>query len=158
MNAIKRLDIPESSWRGSSFNVPMSHVGHHSKASGLGQRTAARRSMVRLLFWNPIAREVRIAGSFNEWRPGATWMTHLDDGLWVKDLVLPPRKHRFCFVVDGFWSSKIEEFSTSMIPVDDLTPESACSGFRHREVVGGRWGADFASGFQVERNRKENAI
>lgn len=58
---------------------------------------------VRLEFFDPQAREVNIAGSFNDWRPGATWMISLGNGRWVKELLLPPGRHEYAFVVDGHW-------------------------------------------------------
>ena len=58
---------------------------------------------VRLEFFHPQAREVNIAGSFNDWRPGSTWMISLGNGRWVKELLLPPGRYEYCFVVDGHW-------------------------------------------------------
>lgn len=58
---------------------------------------------VRLEFFHPQAREVNIAGSFNDWRPGSTWMVSLGNGRWVKELLLPPGRYEYCFVVDGHW-------------------------------------------------------
>src|SRR5881394_2152827 len=45
---------------------------------------------VFLEFAESAARLVCIAGTFNDWRPGATRMIHMGDGVWVKELSLPP--------------------------------------------------------------------
>jgi 1,4-alpha-glucan branching enzyme len=49
------------------------------------------------------ARRVAIAGTFNEWRPGATPMVNMGHGRWRKVLVLPPGTYEYSFVVDGRW-------------------------------------------------------
>ena len=54
-----------------------------------------------LEFIHPEAREVFIAGSFNDWCPTATPMVAGGEGRWVKELVLPPGRHEYRFVVDG---------------------------------------------------------
>ena len=59
---------------------------------------------VHLEFFDLQAREVNIAGSFNDWRPGSTWMVSLGNGRWVKELLLPPGRYEYCFVVDGHWT------------------------------------------------------
>jgi len=54
-----------------------------------------------LEFIDPVAESVCIAGTFNDWRPGATPMIHIGAGRWVKDLALPPGVYEYCLVVDG---------------------------------------------------------
>jgi hypothetical protein len=49
------------------------------------------------------ARDVFLAGSFNQWNPSATVMTRLGEGKWVKELLLPPGRYEYLFVVDGHW-------------------------------------------------------
>ncbi len=54
-------------------------------------------------FGHPTATEVSIAGTFNDWRPGATPMVAMGDGRWIKELVLPPGVYEYRLVVDGEW-------------------------------------------------------
>ncbi len=61
-------------------------------------------SRVPLEFIDPMAESVYIAGTFNDWRPGATPMIHLGPGHWVKDLALPPGVYEYSLVVDGQWT------------------------------------------------------
>lgn len=56
---------------------------------------------VRIEFSHPTAGAVRIAGSFNEWRPEATPMISIGGGRWAKELALPPGTYEYCLVVDG---------------------------------------------------------
>lgn len=65
-----------------------------------------------LEFSHPEAREIFVAGSFNDWSPTATPMIALGGGRWVKELVLPPGRHEYRFVVDGRWTDdpKAREF------------------------------------------------
>jgi 1,4-alpha-glucan branching enzyme len=58
---------------------------------------------VRFILLNPEAHEVFVAGSFNNWNPGATPLTDTGHGRWVKDLCLSPGHYEYQFVVDGRW-------------------------------------------------------
>ena len=58
---------------------------------------------VRLEYTHPTATAVCIAGTFNDWRPGATPMLAMGEGRWVKELVLPPGRYEYLLVVDGRW-------------------------------------------------------
>ena len=49
------------------------------------------------------AREVSIAGSFNEWRPSGLDMIAMGGGKWAKTLLLPPGTYEYRLVVDGKW-------------------------------------------------------
>jgi 1,4-alpha-glucan branching enzyme len=70
------------------------------KASGNG---SARKGTIHLQFFEPHAKDVYIAGSFNEWQPEATPMIALGDGRWAKELALPAGRYEYRFVVDGTW-------------------------------------------------------
>lgn len=76
-------------------------MAKNSKQSPTG--SASKKSNCRLEFQHGEARAVCIAGSFNDWRSDATPMVALGDGLWVKELTLPPGRHEYRFVVDGAW-------------------------------------------------------
>jgi 1,4-alpha-glucan branching enzyme len=51
----------------------------------------------------PEAKEVSVAGGFNEWKPGAHKMKKGADGLWRKAVILPAGRYEYKFVVDGEW-------------------------------------------------------
>lgn len=61
----------------------------------------AKAKPVHIEFSHPTAAAVRIAGSFNDWRPEATPMIPLGEGRWAKELALPPGTYEYCVVVDG---------------------------------------------------------
>jgi hypothetical protein len=48
-------------------------------------------------------RSLCIAGTFNDWHPGATPMIAISPGLWAKDLKLSPGTYEYCLIVDGHW-------------------------------------------------------
>jgi 1,4-alpha-glucan branching enzyme len=50
---------------------------------------------------NSAAREVTIAGSFNNWDVSSIRMVHADRGRWVRVVFLPPGHYEYLFVVDG---------------------------------------------------------
>ena len=59
--------------------------------------------VVQVEFVDPTANTVAIAGTFNDWRPGATPMVLLGEGRWRKELVLAPGVYEYRLVVDGEW-------------------------------------------------------
>lgn len=61
------------------------------------------RNVTRLSCFAPAAREVFVAGSFNDWNPRATPLIGDADGTWEVELPLVPGRHEFKFVVDGCW-------------------------------------------------------
>lgn len=71
------------------------------EASAEAPRPAAR---ARLVLAAPAAREVRVAGDFNAWRPEATPLTRNADGTWQVEVpVEPGHRYQYMFVVDGSW-------------------------------------------------------
>jgi 5'-AMP-activated protein kinase regulatory beta subunit len=54
-------------------------------------------------YFNPDAREVLVAGSFNGWQPTATPMSRQRGGKWFSQVLLPPGHYEYRFVVDGKW-------------------------------------------------------
>ena len=71
---------------------------HSTTASASGKRVC------RLEFQSGEAKTVCIAGSFNDWQPGATPMVALGDGRWVNELTLPRGRYEYRLVVDGNWA------------------------------------------------------
>ena len=51
----------------------------------------------------PAARQVFVAGSFNDWKPETTPLVRLGNGRWKGALSLGPGRHEYLFVVDGQW-------------------------------------------------------
>src|SRR5437868_1933114 len=62
-----------------------------------------RAGSIHLQFVGTNAKDVCIAGSFNQWNPEATPMVSLGDGRWAKELTLPAGRYEYRFVVDGEW-------------------------------------------------------
>jgi 1,4-alpha-glucan branching enzyme len=54
-------------------------------------------------YFNPTAREVLVAGSFNDWQPAATPMSNQRGGKWSTELLLKPGRYEYRLVVDGRW-------------------------------------------------------
>lgn len=70
----------------------------NNKATG-----ESRAKPVHIVFNHASATAVRIAGTFNDWRPQATPMIPLGEGRWAKELALPPGTYEYCVVVDDVW-------------------------------------------------------
>jgi 1,4-alpha-glucan branching enzyme len=58
---------------------------------------------VSLELVEPAARQVYVAGSFNNWKPESTPLVALGNGRWKGDLKLGPGRYEYLFVVDGQW-------------------------------------------------------
>jgi 1,4-alpha-glucan branching enzyme len=52
---------------------------------------------------NPKAKQVFLAGSFNDWNPTARRMQKGKDSAFRARLALPPGEHHYKFVIDGQW-------------------------------------------------------
>ena len=52
----------------------------------------------------PKAKQVALAGDFNQWRPDLLALTKGRDGAWETMLPLPPGRYSYLFQVDGEWT------------------------------------------------------
>lgn len=68
----------------------------------LGQSQAVRRT-VRFEVDIPKARNISVAGTFNDWDPADTPLVFIGGTKWFKDLLLAPGRYEYRFVVDGKW-------------------------------------------------------
>jgi 1,4-alpha-glucan branching enzyme len=51
----------------------------------------------------PEAKNVYVAGDFNDWKPERAPLAPAGNGRWVGDLTIKPGRHEYLFVVDGQW-------------------------------------------------------
>jgi 1,4-alpha-glucan branching enzyme len=77
----------------------MKHNKNHDNARSAGPVLMP----VRFEFTHPTARNVCIAGTFNDWHAEAKPMHPLGDGRWVKETALPAGTYEYRLVVDGRW-------------------------------------------------------
>ena len=66
-------------------------------------KTAAPQPTISLEFVKPGAKQVAVAGSFNDWKPERSPLVQIGNGRWVGDLAVKPGRHEYLFVVDGQW-------------------------------------------------------
>lgn len=52
---------------------------------------------------NPAAKQVSVAGSFNNWQPEKTPLAPAGNGRWESALNVEPGRYEYLFVVDGQW-------------------------------------------------------
>ncbi|MCG3179230.1 MAG: hypothetical protein BIFFINMI_01563 [Phycisphaerae bacterium] len=82
----------------------------------------------------PQARNVFVAGDFNQWRTDTVPMRHVAPHLWRALLVLPPGEYHFRYFADGRWYTDYAAFgvepgplgvdSVLWIPVPTSTPRT----------------------------------
>ncbi len=83
-----------------------------------------RRKRVTFRFEAEAARDVRLAGSFNNWNAEAHPLTRKNgNGAHSTTLLMPPGRHEYKFVVNGEWR------------VDPQCPESVPNGHGSRNSV-----------------------
>lgn len=58
---------------------------------------------IRFGHFDPAAREVFLAGSFNDWQPRAQPLQKQSDGQWTTEVLLKPGEYEYRLVVDGRW-------------------------------------------------------
>jgi len=69
------------------------------------------------------AREVCLAGDFNQWNVCETPLERVAEDTWTVSIELPPGRHEYMFVIDGRWVT------------DPHAPAHADDGFGHRNAV-----------------------
>jgi 1,4-alpha-glucan branching enzyme len=65
---------------------------------------AEEEQQVTLAFFDPKAKRVCVAGTFNNWRSDATPLKNSGAGEWAGQLMLKPGQYEYRFVVDGRWT------------------------------------------------------
>jgi hypothetical protein len=66
-------------------------------------KTAAPQPTISLELVKPGAKQVAVAGDFNDWKPERSPLSQIGNGRWVGDLDVKPGRHEYLFVVDGQW-------------------------------------------------------
>ena len=89
-----------------------------SKAKSGKDQTKQRSSgqTVHFELFSPGARQVCIAGTFNNWKPETDKMSQENDGRWVRNVALKPGTYEYRFVVDGRWEPDPNADHTVMNP------------------------------------------
>lgn len=67
-------------------------------------RTTEKKRRVKFSFIENGAEEVSLVGDFNSWNPEVHPMKKDKYGIWEKDLVIPPGRYEYKFLVDGNWA------------------------------------------------------
>ena len=98
------------------LNVPIALLEEHAANHELRS--------VAFEYFNPNAKEVFLAGSFNDWQPRATPLTAQRGGKWSTTLLLSPGQHEYRFVVDGQWQD--DPMATRFIANPYGTLNAAC--------------------------------
>jgi len=75
---------------------------------------------VHFVLMVPQAHEVFVAGSFNDWNPGATPLSYIGHDCWVGEMCLPPGRYEYQFVVDGRWMQDRAAKETVLNPFGGL--------------------------------------
>lgn len=80
-------------------------------------------SGVTFTYSDPAAKNVSVAGEFNQWNANATPMLKDPSGAWTATIPLKPGKYQYKFVVDGTWKA------------DPLNPDGVDDTFGGRNSV-----------------------
>ena len=72
-----------------------------SLAAVLFKKSKSQGVPIKLLA--PSAKEVAVAGTFNNWQASVTRLEPAPGGQWRGEIKLPPGRYEYLFVVDGQW-------------------------------------------------------
>ena len=78
------------------------------------------RAQIRLNQHDPLAQEVFVAGSFNDWNPRTHPMTRDLAGNWSVELELPPGEYRYRLIIDGRWSDHLNARHFAQNPYGEM--------------------------------------
>jgi 1,4-alpha-glucan branching enzyme len=109
------------------------------KKNKTNNKTAGESSArsVHIEFTHANAMTISIAGTFNDWRPGATPMVSLGDGRWFKDLMLKPGVYEYRLVVDGEWMPDPRAGETAPNPFGEMNSVLKVNGCASDIVLNG---------------------
>jgi len=65
---------------------------------------------VQFRFYRPQAKNVHLAGDFNDWREGELSMVRDQEGYWQARMHLPAGEFRFRYCADGEWYTDFAAF------------------------------------------------
>ena len=71
--------------------------------TSLSNNRNSKSSSIPFAFPAPDARQVSLAGDFNNWDAKATPMHKGTNGVWHVGIALEPGRHEYRFVADGVW-------------------------------------------------------
>lgn len=77
------------------------------------QQNHPKRVKVRFELLSSLAREVCLAGDFNQWKPRELRLKHTNGAKWEIEVMLSPGTHEYLFVVDGEWEPDPEADTVS---------------------------------------------
>lgn len=67
------------------------------------QEQKTKRKKITFSFNDSGAKEVVLAGDFNQWESNKHKMKKNAEGSWSRTLILPPGQYEYKFLVDGKW-------------------------------------------------------
>ncbi len=99
----RRIEVEFStppSW--SAFITP-NQKRNKNMSTTLSNNKSLKQSSIPFDFPAPAARQVSLAGDFNNWDPKAMPMHKGGDGVWHLTVALKPGRHEYRFFADGTW-------------------------------------------------------
>ena len=75
---------------------------------------------IRLNFHAPAAKQVQVAGTFNDWHAEANPLEHTGAGEWTACLKLKSGQYEYRYVVDGVWTDDPQAAQTVANPYGGL--------------------------------------
>ena len=77
----------------------------HGGGPNLNPAKRLNEKKIAFEYFSPQARQVYVAGSFNDWRPESCPLKKDRSGKWTTELKLPSGRHEYRYLVDGVWEN-----------------------------------------------------
>ena len=78
-------------------------VRKKTESNAMGVKSPPKK--VRFEFYAPEAKEVSVAGNFNQWNSKANLMKKDKKGIWKTTLSVEPGRYEYRFIADGNWKN-----------------------------------------------------
>ena len=82
------------------------------QASAVESKQKIKRRKVTFTLETSGAKEVIVAGDFNNWNPNKHPMKPDGNGLWKRTMMLPPGTYQYKFLIDGRWQEDPKNIQT----------------------------------------------
>ena len=79
----------------------------------MARKKVAKAEKVRFSIKTAEAKEVKLAGDFNNWNANSGKLKKSRGNIWIKDVLLKPGRYEYKFVIDGNWISDPDNDSRS---------------------------------------------
>jgi 1,4-alpha-glucan branching enzyme len=100
------LSMPKTARKSDKTTAPPRKVTRKRSA---GMKKAGDHPKVKFTIHAPDAKQVNLAGDFNQWDPGSLPLVNRQGGRWSREVKLPPGRYEYKFLCDDCWVENLTD-------------------------------------------------